>query len=420
MKSAFLFLLASVCVSQAQASSAAWRGVDWTIKPRPELRSDEVCHPLEQVAILSTAAIGTAYGAFSTLPEDVTNWPKKLKDSSLWENYRRHTKQLVMDGDHWAVNYIGHPYSGMAYYNMSRTCGRSPLQSFMFSVAMSTFWWEYGIEAFFEKPSLQDLFSTPIIGSLMGEAAYQAILAIEANDDRIFGSKRLGRSTKVFLDPFTSLLRAIKASGVTLSVSPIVQRNAQGEYGYGAGLRAIWRWQNGPKYLTDRCDLNEAAERGQRDLPRTAGEADGEYQRLFARGKFCAAAQFAARIELEKPEWIGRLGVRRKVLQALEAGHYLVDQFVEIERQRAYIGNNETEVTRALVGLTRSYVHHLPTRDCTEPHGVLVQANGRTLGFRQEAAMIAMLAAARLPDSSVLDRELYMVQRSLGHCPRAR
>lgn len=417
--SALVLTMAATTAAHASTKASAWKGVDWTIKPRPELRNDEICNPLEQVAVLSVAAVGTAYAGFETLPEDVTRWPKKLKDSSLWDNYRRHTKELVWDHDEWAVNYIGHPYSGMAYYNMSRTCGRSPLQSFMFSVFMSTVWWEYGIEAFFEKPSIQDLFSTPIIGSLMGEAAYQAILAIEANDNRLFGSKRLGQSTKFFLDPFTSLLRSIKASGVTLSVSPIVQRDAHGEYGYGAGLRAIWRWQTGPKHLSDRCDLN-AAERGQRDLPGDAAAAGREYDRLMARGKHCEAAQYAARIELEKPAWIGRLAARRKTLDALAAGHYLVDQLVELERQRPYIGDNAAEVNRALVGLTRSYVHHLPTRDCTEPHGVLVQRNGKTLGFRHEAVMIAMLTAARLPDSAALDRELSLVQRSLGHCPRGR
>ena len=68
-----------------------------------------------------------------------------------------------------AINYLGHPISGAVYYVMARNDGLNPFESFIFSTLMSSFFWEYGYEAFAEIPSMQDLVSTPIVGAFMGE-----------------------------------------------------------------------------------------------------------------------------------------------------------------------------------------------------------------------------------------------------------
>jgi hypothetical protein len=47
-------------------------------------------------------------------------------------------------------------------------------QSFGYSALLSTMF-EYGAEAFFEKPSYQDLWITPVIGSLLGEFVFSPL-----------------------------------------------------------------------------------------------------------------------------------------------------------------------------------------------------------------------------------------------------
>jgi hypothetical protein len=94
-----------------------------------------------------------------------------MKDE--WNDFKRHvTNPPVWDGDSWAFNYVGHPYVGMQTYLLERNYGSSPLRSFLFSTAASVFF-EYGIEAWAEPPSTQDLLVTSPVGSLLGELNFR-------------------------------------------------------------------------------------------------------------------------------------------------------------------------------------------------------------------------------------------------------
>ena len=66
---------------------------------------------------------------------------------------------------------------------------------------MSTFYWEYGIEAFAEVPSMQDLVITPVLGWAYGEWAYQKEMAIRSSGGTVWGSETLGDVSLFFLDP---------------------------------------------------------------------------------------------------------------------------------------------------------------------------------------------------------------------------
>ena len=57
----------------------------------------------------------------------------------------------------------------------------------MYCFCISTFFWEYGFEAFNEIPSAQDIVVTSVVGSIMGEAFYHAKRHIMSNGYRIFG-----------------------------------------------------------------------------------------------------------------------------------------------------------------------------------------------------------------------------------------
>lgn len=74
---------------------------------------------------------------------------------------------------------------------------------------MSTFYWEYGVEAFAEVPSVQDLIYTPIAGWIYGEWAFQTERRIREHDNKVLGSGFLGWASLVALDPIDSIGRGI-------------------------------------------------------------------------------------------------------------------------------------------------------------------------------------------------------------------
>jgi hypothetical protein len=168
----------------------------------------------EKVALQSVFAFGVmgagTFGVIYSLPESVSKWDKSEGFSKLADRYSERVKQgPVIDKDDWALNYIGHPLSGAYYYTMVRHQGFSPLQSAAFSFCMSTFFWEYGIEAIAEVPSIQDLILTPLIGSILGEVFYSWGNAIDNNGGTLMGSKALGKTATVLMNPAGALAKKI-------------------------------------------------------------------------------------------------------------------------------------------------------------------------------------------------------------------
>lgn len=142
------------------------------------------------------------------LPEESTAWNRAENGKTpLFKRYVRHIKEgPVWDGDKFIFNFILHPYGGAAYYMSARSCGFNCWGSFLYSFCISTFFWEYGFEAFNEIPSVQDLVITPVVGSLMGEGFYLAKRSIVNNGYRLFGSPVLGYIAAFFCDPVNELV----------------------------------------------------------------------------------------------------------------------------------------------------------------------------------------------------------------------
>jgi hypothetical protein len=111
--------------------------------------------------------VGTV-GVLYMLPENVSNWSEEQKSeyglAKWWENVRN----PQWDTDDFYLNYILHPYWGAAYYIRARERGYDERGGFWYSVAMSSAF-EFGVEALFEEPSLQDLVVTPVAGAILGE-----------------------------------------------------------------------------------------------------------------------------------------------------------------------------------------------------------------------------------------------------------
>lgn len=149
-----------------------------------------------------------AFGVLWAMPESVSNWDKEeIKEKGILWKWKENVKAgPVWDDDDWVLNWITHPYSGGVYYMTARSSGFTIFESFLYSAFMSTCFWEYGIEAFAEIPSKQDLIITPVLGSVVGEGFFYAKKSILRHDHRILKSKFLGYTTLVLIDPFNTIL----------------------------------------------------------------------------------------------------------------------------------------------------------------------------------------------------------------------
>jgi hypothetical protein len=114
-------------------------------------------------------------GALWVLPESVTKWTDEQKRTTL-NKWAENVQSATWDHDTWWINYIGHPYWGATYYIRARERGFDEFSSFLYSAFLSSLY-EYGIEAFFEQPSYQDLIFTPVGGALVGKFIFEPIRA---------------------------------------------------------------------------------------------------------------------------------------------------------------------------------------------------------------------------------------------------
>jgi hypothetical protein len=113
------------------------------------------------------------------------------------------TRPPAWDTDGLVANYVLHPIMGAEAYLTVRNRDYGPLESFLFSTAVSV-GWEYLFEAWAERPSAQDLLITSNIGSLQGELRFQIRRRIAR------WSPSVGRNALLILvDPVEALHRYI-------------------------------------------------------------------------------------------------------------------------------------------------------------------------------------------------------------------
>lgn len=208
------------------------------------LKSGAVYPPTQRdwkrLGLGSSMYLGAAvisFGILWALPESVSNWDKEeIKEKGILWKWKENVKAgPVWDDDDWVLNYITHPYSGGVYYMTARSSGFTILESFGYSAIMSTFFWEYGIEAFAEVPSIQDLIITPVLGSVVGEGFFYAKKSILRHDRRVLKSRFLGYTSLLLIDPFNTLLDSFgykERTQTQLNLAPV---------GFDQGAnKAIW------------------------------------------------------------------------------------------------------------------------------------------------------------------------------------
>ncbi len=110
------------------------------------------------------------------LPTRITHWKREEFIETAGPRLRTAwTQPPVWDKDSPWINYAGHPYQGAFYYNSLRSQGAPVWQSALF-VTGQTLFWEFVFEAVKERPSRQDLITTPIGGVLLGELTHRMTL----------------------------------------------------------------------------------------------------------------------------------------------------------------------------------------------------------------------------------------------------
>lgn len=169
----------------------------------PSERRKALYERTRNIALLS----GGVVAAFASQDQEDSGWDiQGLKDNGAVHQVKEHWKNgPVRDKDGPFVNFVLHPISGSIYYQAARISGYSRMQSFGYSFLMSTFFWEYGVESLFETPSWNDLWATPVIGSLIGELFLQLYQKVEANDGEVLGSRKLGFGAKLLLNSAETL-----------------------------------------------------------------------------------------------------------------------------------------------------------------------------------------------------------------------
>jgi hypothetical protein len=173
-----------------------------------ENRYTELSEDTKYLALI----LATASASLYMMPEELTKWSKEGRQgTNIFERWGRHIKSRpVWDTDHWAVNYIGHPYAGSAYYILGRHNGLDWKEAGLYSTFVSTFMWEYGVELTGEVPSIQDIIVTPVGGVILGEILLNAEDTIKRNDGKVLGSRLLGNISLILIDPAGSAIHLLK------------------------------------------------------------------------------------------------------------------------------------------------------------------------------------------------------------------
>lgn len=159
-------------------------------------------------AVFAGAFVGTLL-VLECLPEDATSWNRAALQQDPPQ--KRWFQNVFKRGPEWdhdnpIFNYVLHPYAGAVYFMSARSCGFNFYQSLLYSACISTIGWEFGIEACMERPSIQDIFITPLVGSAIGEMFYKLKRHIVSNDYRLWGSPVVGNIVAFLVDPVNEVV----------------------------------------------------------------------------------------------------------------------------------------------------------------------------------------------------------------------
>lgn len=127
-----------------------------------------------------------------------------------WEKYGRNFGRLVYDQDQPFWNWMVHPLSGSQLYLFYRALGYDKPSSFGMTFISSALF-EFTIEIYSEPASVQDLYQTPVFGTVLGLGLERASVYL-INTPSGF-TQFLGR----LINPLSYIVSTQKASFVPLT-----------------------------------------------------------------------------------------------------------------------------------------------------------------------------------------------------------
>ena len=93
--------------------------------------------------------------------------PKIIRNNGGFKQYRKNFGRIVFDNDEPFWNWFVHPISGSQLYLYYRADGYSRIDAFQMSLITSALF-EFTVEVLTEPASVQDLYQTPVLGSILG------------------------------------------------------------------------------------------------------------------------------------------------------------------------------------------------------------------------------------------------------------
>lgn len=163
------------------------------LKPKTIIRYEYIDRSHTQKEVVSH--LGFAYGAMWA-GYFVTQWDT-IKNRGSFENYRENLGEITLDRDNPIWNLVGHPYTGSQTFLFFRGLGYEKMHAFQMAFWTSTLF-EFTVEIYTEKASVQDLYQTPVLGSALGFGIEKLSFFLLNNDDYMFG-KLVGHA----LNPLT-------------------------------------------------------------------------------------------------------------------------------------------------------------------------------------------------------------------------
>lgn len=138
-----------------------------------------------------------------------------IRTHGSFNNWLENPFHPEFDKDTFDYNIFKHAFSGSYYYLYYRSRGYTEQSAFIWTVA-SSMAFEFTIETVTERPSIQDMYQTPLFGAIVGVGFETLSLKLHSLDTWY------GHALGYLLNPFTLLPHD------TFTVAPVVSPNQVG------------------------------------------------------------------------------------------------------------------------------------------------------------------------------------------------
>jgi len=143
-----------------------------------------------------------------------------IKDHGSFENWFTNPTKPHFDRDSFDYNIFKHSLAGASFYLWFRSRGYEVQNAFIWTF-LTSLAFEFTIETVTERPSYQDIYQTPVFGTVLGIGVEKLSRYFHSWDNW------LGHGLGYITDPFTLIPQQKE---IDLSVIPVIDANKQGLY----------------------------------------------------------------------------------------------------------------------------------------------------------------------------------------------